>query len=177
MQNLNLKTCLTLRNFVYLLLIAPVFIIILLFLIDDSDEFSNVGTASYTNLPKGQNCSAGKLDGEKGAIYGEQTREGIKYNVRTPLNYDKTIAHPLLVVYAPAKANRAKSEKLTNLTYQATSAGFIIAYADHPELSTTSAVELGTIPKLMAKKWCIDEDRIYLTGHSDGGTSAMAVAL
>jgi len=176
MQNLNLKSYLTLRNFVYLLLIAPVFYTIMLFLIDDSDEFSNVGTASYTHLAKQQSCSAGKLDGEKGATYGEQTREGIKYNVRTPLNYDKTIAHPLLVVYAPANANRAKSEKLTNLTYQATSAGFIIAYADHPELSTTSAVELGAIPKLIAKKWCIDEDRIYLTGHSDGGTSAMAVA-
>jgi len=176
MQNLRLKPYLTMRNLGYLLLIAPVFVIIILFLVDDSDDFSHVGTASYVKLSKQQSCNTNKLEGEKGATYGEQTQEGIKYNVRAPLNYDKTIAHPLLVVYAPAKANRAKSEKLTNLTYQATSAGFIVAYADHPELSSSSAVELATIPKLMAKKWCIDEERIYLTGHSDGGTTSMAIA-
>jgi len=176
MQFLNLKTYLTLRNLGVLLLVAPVFITIMLLLTDDSDEFSKMGTTSYANKSKQQSCSTGRLQGEKGATYGEQTLEGIKYNVRTPLNYDKTIAHPLIVVYAPAKANRAKSEKLTNLTYQATSAGFIIAYADHPDLSTSSTVELGTIPKLIAKKWCIDEQRVYLTGHSDGGTVSMALA-
>ncbi len=151
MQNFSLEPYLTIRNLGYLILIAPVFIIIVLFLIDDSGDISNVGTASYANLSQQQSCSTGKLDGEKGATYGQQTREGIKYNVRAPLNYDKTIAHPLLVVYAPAKANPAKSEKLTNLTYQATSAGFIVAYADHPELSTSSAVKLASIPKLMQK--------------------------
>ena len=176
MNNLNLKPYLTLRNLGYFLLIAPVFITIMLLLIDDSDVYSKLGTASYINKSKLKSCTTASLKGEKGATYGEQTHEGINYNVRTPLNYDKTIAHPLLVVYAPAKANRAKSEKLTNLTYQATSAGFIIAYADHPELSTSSAVELGTIPNLMAKKWCIDVDRVYLTGHSDGGTTSMALA-
>ena len=142
MQNLSLKSYLTLRNLGYLLLIAPIFIIIMLFLIDDSDDFSNVGTASYVNLSKQQSCSTGKLNGEKGATYGEQTREGIKYNVRAPLNYDKTIAHPLLVVYAPAKANRAKSEKLTNLTYQATTAGFIIAYAGDRRCDTAHFIFL-----------------------------------
>jgi len=176
MKNIIFKPYLTLRNIGYLLLIAPIFIIIMLLLMDDSDEFSKIGTASYLNLPKQKSCSTGNLQGEKGATYGEQTKEGIKYNVRVPLNYDGNIAHPLLVVYAPAKANRAKSEKLTDLTFQATSAGFIIAYADHPDLSTSSTVELGTIPKLIAKKWCIDEDRIYLTGHSDGGTVSMALA-
>ena len=75
MQNLNLKSYLTLRNFVYLLLIAPVFYTIMLFLIDDSDEFSNVGTASYTHLAKQQSCSAGKLDGEKGATYGGRNNQ------------------------------------------------------------------------------------------------------
>ena len=75
----------------------------------------------------------------------------------------------------PQGANRAKTESMTQLTLQATTAGFIIAYADHPELSTTSTIQLGTIPRLIAKKWCIDEQRMFLTGHSDGGTASMAL--
>lgn len=165
-----------LRNFLYILFIAPVLAAFVLLFIDDGNEFSSMGMADYSQFDNLKSCEKGSLKGEKGATYGEKTREGIKYNVRTPLNYDETIAHPLLVVYAPAKANRAKSERITNLTLEATNAGFIIAYADHPELSTSSSVELGTIPELMAKKWCIDENRTYLTGHSDGGTVAMAIA-
>ncbi|NOQ36240.1 MAG: poly(3-hydroxybutyrate) depolymerase [Methylococcaceae bacterium] len=143
---------------------------------DDGNEFSKMGTAAYFKTGQQQSCPSGSREGKKGATYGEKTQEGVKYNVRTPLNYDSTVAHPLLVVYAPAKANRAKSERITGLTYEATTAGFIIAYADHPDLSTSSSVELGTIAKLMAKKWCIDEKRTYLTGHSDGGTVSMALA-
>jgi len=32
-------------------------------------------------------------------------------------------------------------------------------------------------PGLIAKQWCIDKERVYLTGHSDGGTVALALAL
>lgn len=176
MVNLNLKSFLSLRNIFIILLIAPVLITILLLVMDDSDEFSEMGTTSYANAGKQQSCQDESRQGESGATHGEKTQEGIHYNVRTPLNYNETIAHPLLVVYAPARANRAKSEKLTGLTYAATSAGFIIAYADHPALSPSSTVELGTIAKLIAKKWCVDEERIYFTGHSDGGTVSMALA-
>jgi hypothetical protein len=35
---------------------------------------------------------------------------------------------------------------------------------------------LATIPALVARKWCIDEARIYLTGQSDGGMAADAIA-
>lgn len=80
------------------------------------------------------------------------------------------------MVYAPAGANRARTDKLTGLTYEATTAGFIVAYADHPELSPTTTVQLGTIPGLIAQKWCVDQKRIYLTVHSDGGTVSMALA-
>jgi polyhydroxybutyrate depolymerase len=95
--------------------------------------------------------------------------------MRTPLimiHYRSSIADGLFT----GKSNRAKTEKLTGLTLKATTAGFIVAYADHPELSPTSTIELGTIPGLIAKKWCVDEQRIFLTGHSDGGTAAMALA-
>jgi len=36
--------------------------------------------------------------------------------------------------------------------------------------------ELATIRSLVAKKWCIDEGRVDLTGHSDGGMAADANA-
>lgn len=164
------------RSLGFLLLVIPPLLALTLLFMDDDDEFATIGKATYTKTASQKSCSQGSLTGKKGATYGETTQEGIKYNVRTPLNYEATIAHPLLVVYAPAKANRSKSERLTGLTLPATSAGFIVAYADHPDLSTSSTVELGTIPELVAKKWCVDKERIYLTGHSDGGTVSMALA-
>ena len=107
----------------------------------------------------------------------EQTEHGIKYTVRTPANYNPGILHPLLMVYAPAGSSRFRSERLTALTFEATAAGFVVAYADSRRLSLEVIPELGTIPRLIAKKWCVDERRVYLTGHSDGGTVALALAL
>ncbi|AMK76529.1 MULTISPECIES: poly(3-hydroxybutyrate) depolymerase [Methylomonas] len=154
----------------------PVIIVILMLWLDYSDSSTELGRASYHTQINQNSCQTDRLSGDSGASYGESTENGIKYNVRTPLNYDPTILHPLLLVFSPAGSNRAKTEKTTGLTLPATSAGFIIAYADHPELSPSTTVELGTIPHLMAKKWCIDEGQVYITGHSDGGTSAMALA-
>jgi len=107
----------------------------------------------------------------------EQTEHGIKYAVRTPANYNPGILHPLLMVYAPAGSSRFRSERLTDLTFTATAAGFVVAYADSRRLSLEVIPELGTIPRLIATKWCVDERRVYLTGHSDGGTVALALAL
>ena len=107
----------------------------------------------------------------------EQTEHGTKYTVRTPANYNPRILHPLLMVYAPAGSSRFRSERLTDLTFAATAAGFVVAYADSRRLSLEVIPELGTIPRLIAKKWCVDDQRVYLTGHSDGGTVALALAL
>lgn len=162
------------RLFVALCLL-PILITLIVFFSAETGEQGQVGKASYAaNAPR--QCAPGSLSGDAGETNGLTTREGIRCNVRTPSNYDPTIAHPLLVVYAAANANRAKSEKNIGLTQLATTAGFIIAYADHPELSPTSTIELGTIPGLIAKQWCVDPQRVVLTGHSDGGTSAMALA-
>lgn len=173
----QLKPHLSKRNIIFIsVLLLPVIYTLTLFIIDDSEQYQKLGAANYLATALPLHCESGAKPGAAGKTFGEESRDGIKYNVRTPSNYDPTIAHPLLMVYSPAKANRARSEALTGLTYEATKAGFIIAYADHPELSPTSAVELSTIPGLIAKKWCIDQQRIYLTGHSDGGTSTMAIA-
>ena len=40
------------------------------------------------------------------------------FNVRTPANYDPTIAYPLLLVYAAAGNNRYETEGLTGLHHR-----------------------------------------------------------
>lgn len=82
----------------------------------------------------------------------------------------------LLMVYAPARKDRYGSEEFKYLTQQATEAGFIVAYADHRNMIPETIVELAETPGLIEKKWCIDQKRIFLTGHSDGGTIAMGIA-
>ena len=129
-----------------------------------------------TDLSTGP-CPLGERSGLGGMKNDEQTEHGIKYTVRTPANYDSGILHPLLMVYAPAGSSRFRSERLTDLTVEATTAGFVVAYADARRLSLEVISELGTIPQRIAKKWCVDERRVYLTGHSDGGTVALALAL
>jgi polyhydroxybutyrate depolymerase len=97
--------------------------------------------------------------------------------VRTPSNYDATFAHPLLMVYAPAGQSRWGTERFMGLTTMATGAGFVVSYADHKQLNIPTVEQLGTIPGLVAKEWCIDEKRVFVTGHSDGGTASMALAV
>jgi polyhydroxybutyrate depolymerase len=121
-------------------------------------------------------CQPGSKPGSAGASDDEETDDGIRFSVRTPTNYKDTVAHPLLVVYAPAGRDREETEEFTYLTREATAAGIIIAYADHRKLSPEEAVRLAKIPKAVEEKWCIDSKRIFLTGHSDGGTTTMAIA-
>lgn len=173
----SIKPYLSIRNVILLaVFIFPIVMTLVVFFSEDTSQYTKMGNTVYRQQARLSGCKAESRIGDAGATYGEETRDGIKYSVRTPLNYDPLVAHPLLMVYAPAGANRAKSEKMTALTLQATTAGFIVAYADHPELSPTSTIELGTIPALIEKKWCVDAQRIFLTGHSDGGTVSMALA-
>ena len=58
--------------------------------------------------------------------------------------------------------------------------GYVIAYADHisPGPGEAPVIAAATIPKEIATHWCIDEDRIFATGHSNGGTIAeVAIAV
>ena len=121
-------------------------------------------------------CDPGTKPGTPGVSDDEQTAAGIRYMVKTPMNYNSHIAHPLLMVYAPARTNRYESEAFVHLTQEATAAGFIVAYADHRAMNPETIEKLADIPGLIEQKWCIDKKRIFLTGHSDGGTTAMAIA-
>lgn len=121
-------------------------------------------------------CPVGSRAGHAGAIDGNVSADGIRYMVRTPANYDATFAHPLLIVYAPAGQSRWGTERFVGLTTAATGAGFVVVYVDHRPLSVSTIEQLGAVPSLVAKKWCIDERKIYVTGHSDGGTASMMLA-
>ena len=132
---------------------------------------------AYSNAPTAPRCEAGARAGRAGATDGKVSGDGIRYMVRTPSNYDAAFAHPLLMVYAPAGQSRWASERLTGLTTAATKAGFIVVYADHRQLNIPAIEQLGAIPDLVAKDWCIDPKRVYATGHSDGGTASLALAV
>jgi poly(3-hydroxybutyrate) depolymerase len=135
-----------------------------------------LGEAVYAVDNHARRCDPVTKPGAAGASNDEKTSAGIRYMVRTPVNYDATIAHALLMVYAPGGKNRYESEKYMYLTQEATAAGFIVAYADHRAMTPETIEKLAEIPGLIEKKWCIDNKRIFLTGHSDGGTTAMGIA-
>ena len=90
-----------------------------------------LGEAVYAVNDSTLRCDPGTKPGDAGASNDEKTPTGIRYMVKTPVNYNSSIAHPLLMVYAPGGRNRYESEEYMYLTQEATAAGFIVAYADH----------------------------------------------
>ena len=143
---------------------------------EDVKPGNMLGEALYAVDNHALRCDPGTKPGHAGASNDEQTAAGIRYMVKTPVNYNANIAHPLLMVYAPARTNRYESEDFVHLTQEATAAGFIVAYADHWVMNPEAIEKLAEIPGLIEQKWCIDHKRMFLTGHSDGGTTAMAIA-
>ncbi len=121
-------------------------------------------------------CEPGTRDGpaEGGTGY---TGAGIDYLVRTPASYDATIAHPLIVVYSPAGVTQpTDTEGFTGLTPDETARGYVVTYVNHvtPDVNDT---EIGTVASDVAARWCIDEHRVYVTGHSDGGSITTILAI
>jgi polyhydroxybutyrate depolymerase len=138
-----------------------------------SEEPAVLGDANYEQLRFPVSCTPAQ--GSAGATNALQTSLGLHFSVRTPRNYDGTRSHPLLVVFAPAGFDRARSERYANLTSSATAAGFIVAFADHARLAMGTFAQHGEIPELVAKRWCVDRTRVAFAGHSDGGSSAAGV--
>jgi polyhydroxybutyrate depolymerase len=134
-----------------------------------------LGSADYPALDLPQRCTAAEKPGAAGGDNRVLTSHEIPFSVRTPSNYDASRAHPLLVLFAPGGKHRYASERFYGLTRAATGAGFIVAYPDHLKLSLRAFEELGQVPALVARDWCIDPQRVYFAGHSDGGTTSAAV--
>lgn len=99
------------------------------------------------------------------------------YRVRAPANYDPRYAHPLLVVYAYAGGRAKAVERFSKLTAAATARGLIVAYADHRSMSKRNVESLASVASQVSKHWCIDQHRVFYTGHSDGGTVSTALSL
>lgn len=129
----------------------------------------DAATPDAPAIPAG--CAAGAKDGPQGKSDGLTTAGARLFNLRTPASYDPTRAHPLLVVYAAAGGTPANMEPFTGLTPDATAAGYIVAYVDHVSPNNSSGVtDIAQVPDVIAKRWCVDRARVYLTGHSDGGS-------
>ena len=160
------------------LLIAASLLLLLQLTIAACSENTTPPSLEAFAYPTGNGqCPTGSRRGLAGSTDGKVSSNGIRYMVRTPSNYDPTFAHPLLMVYAPAGQSRWTSEGLTGLTTAATGAGFVVVYTDHKQLNISTIEKLGVIPDLVAQEWCIDESRIYATGHSDGGTASLMLAV
>lgn len=130
-----------------------------------------VDAVGLPDLPPASTCAPGTRTGKAGATNDLSTTAGVLYNVRAPSSYDPTRGHPLLVVYAAAGGNRNNMETFTKLTASANPRGYIVAYVDHVSPASASAVDgIGQVPTLVAKTWCVDPARVYMTGHSDGGS-------
>lgn len=146
---------------------------------------SELSSTSYPeNIPHA--CAPGTKAGAAGKTDELLSERGIRYSVRTPLNYDGRIAHPLMMVFSPGDRSGLGTEWFTGLTTEGTRQGFVVVYADNrppgsPAMNRPLAkewiLELGTIPALVATQWCIDLDRVFLTGHSNGGTISTALTL
>ena len=130
---------------------------------------------AYPSAARRDDCD--NKPGAAGASNRLSSRDGFQYNVRTPANLDPTYAHALLVVYAPAGYSAQQSEALTRLTSEATRSGFIVVYAGSRPLSLQTLTGLAQLPREVASSWCVDPNRVYATGHSDGGTVSTALAL
>ena len=140
----------------------------------DSALQLDLGTYDYGEFGR-VDCAPNERSGPSGTVDGVPAVAGIRFNLRTPANYDPTRAHPLLVVYAAATHDAARSERFSGLTRAATARGLIVVYVESRPLSPRMIRVLAKIPGIIEKDWCIDHDRIYLTGHSDGATTSAAI--
>lgn len=113
-----------------------------------------------------------------GREQGEITIDGgLKVNVRTPLNYDRELRHPLLVAFPPGGYGRRSSEAFYGLTAAATARGFIVAFPEARPLSRPMINRYSKVSEAVAGHWCTDAKRVAFLGHSDGASATYGISL
>lgn len=133
-----------------------------------------ISDAAYDSGNAGAPCATAR--GEPGAHVIED--QGLTIAVRAPANYIATQRHPLIIVYAPAGFGPTGSERFADdFTTRATRDGFVVAYVGHVAMTTANLETLGGARKLVADRWCIDPQRVFDLGHSDGGSVAAGLRL
>lgn len=126
----------------------------------------------YAGLPAARDCPALDNPAPEG-----KTPEGVRFIVRTPSNYRPDIAHPLLVVYAPAGHGPQANERFTRFTHEATARGWLVAYVEARPMALPTIRAMAEVPAAVQARWCVDAARIHASGHSDGGTLGTAIAV
>ena len=76
----------------------------------DSGTPPKIEAYTYSSTQASVNCEPGARVDHAGTIDGELSTDGICYNVRTPTNYDATVAHHLRMVYSTGGQSRWVSE-------------------------------------------------------------------
>ena len=142
-----------------------------------ADPEVDIAATVYDTSDSTPRCPRASKSGAGGVSNSNITTAGVRYSLRTPANYDPTVAHPLLVIYAAATHDRFRSEHFARLTKPATGRGFIVAYTDHYRMTPRRIESLARVVDDIAEDWCVDEQRIAVAGHSDGGTVANAIAI
>ncbi len=124
-------------------------------------------------------CDPGTRTGASTGATGLATIGGARFLVRVPAGmYDATVGSPLVVMYAPAVATGPQTESFTGFTAPARARGYLVAYVDHISPASDAAIaRAGEVPDAVAAQWCIDPARVYLTGHSDGGSLSTLIAM
>jgi len=144
---------------------------------EDDQQVAALSLADFDYPPDASaTCEPGSKAGAAGRTDDYRTAARIAFNLRTPANYRAEMTHPLLIVYAPGGHDGGETERLVGLTHDATAAGFIIAYVEDQPLELAAFAALADVARVIARRWCVDETRIYLTGHSNGGLVASAIA-
>ena len=105
-----------------------------------------------------------------------ETAEGQRIVVKPPANYQADVAHPLLVLYAAGGQDAEDAERSYEITRLATVRGYVVAAVDDKVPLPEAVVDMASVPSVVAKSWCIDESRVFATGHSNGGLYSNAVA-
>ncbi len=139
-----------------------------------SGEYLLAGVYAY---PQGSAPSCATLLGGVADHEAMESDAGIRFNVTTPGNYRVDFRHPLLVVWAPSGFNQSLSERFTGLTQSATTRGFVVVHVGSVPLGIKVLRAMAEVPALVARRWCINHQAVFYTGHSDGGTVSNALAV
>jgi len=141
---------------------------------------SGVGAAegSGAGPVEATHCDPGSRVGDPAGSASFATPAGTTVIVRTPAGYNPLVASPLLVMYSGATFDAAMTESDTGLTGPATEGGYVVAYIDHlvPDADANIQEAADAVASIEGA-WCVDPERVYLSGHSDGGSMTHLVVL
>jgi len=138
----------------------------------------DTGGGEMAEPPPAFKCDPGAKTGMAGKANGLKTKGGLGFNVRTPADYDPTVGHPFIAIFAPASLSATETESFMGLTTAALARGYILAYADHRSPASEAILKLGyEMVESVVASYCVDPSRVYLAGHSDGGTISSGISI